>query len=461
MPIGRMPLSLHTRISLVLTGLAGALLLVLAGLWLQGARAGIHEEVEAATKVSEQWLAAVLGELRDVPSEAMPGRVLHIVQPVGRIRANELQLVSADGEVLYRSPAPSYKAGRQAPGWFGQMLEPAFAPRSFAIGDLRLILRPDASRAVIDAWDDLWGMAVHACWLLALLFVGTRWALARALQPLSLLMQALNRTGMGRFDLRLPVFPTPELGRLSRAYNGMADRLGAAVDDNVRLETEREVAEQMQGRLQEERRLIARELHDELAQGITAVRALAGAIIQRADDKPNLHLPAQSIVTVTGEMQDGVRRILQRLRPATGNGLPQQLDKLVANWREQHPEIAIDCQVALGAEPLADELAATILRAVQEGLTNVVRHAEATEVRLRLGRGAGRLLLSLSDNGIGKQSGVSSSAGSGLGLCGMAERVTALGGQLVIESAIESAGGFHLAVSLPDRVNRIVEEAKP
>ncbi len=80
---------------------------------------------------------------------------------------------------------------------------------------------------------------------------------------------------------------------------------------------------------------------------------------------------------------------------------------------------------------------------------------------MRLGRGAGRLLLSLSDNGIGKQSGVSCSPGCGLGLRGMAERVTALGGQLVIESAIESAGGFHLAVSLPDRVNRIVEEVNP
>jgi two-component system sensor histidine kinase UhpB len=129
-------------------------------------------------------------------------------------------------------------------------------------------------------------------------------------------MDALDRTGRGRFDIRLPVFATPELARLSRAFNGMANRLRAAVDDNVRLETAHEVAEQMQARLQAERQSIARELHDELAQGITAVRALAGAIVQRAPDVPALHIPAQSIVAVTGEMQDGVRNILQRLRPA-------------------------------------------------------------------------------------------------------------------------------------------------
>ena len=60
-------LNLHTRISLVLTGLAASLLLVLAGIWLQGARTGIHEEVEAASRVSEQWLSALTVEMQTMP----------------------------------------------------------------------------------------------------------------------------------------------------------------------------------------------------------------------------------------------------------------------------------------------------------------------------------------------------------------------------------------------------------
>jgi two-component system sensor histidine kinase UhpB len=167
-----------------------------------------------------------------------------------------------------------------------------------------------------------------------------RAALARALSPLEQVMGALDRTGAGRFDTRLPGFATPELARLSRAFNGMADRLQAAVNDNVRLDTQRELAERMQARLAAERRDIARELHDELAQGITAVRALAGAIVQRAPDESALHVPAQGIVAVTGEMQDGVRRILQRLRPSA-TGLAEGLEQIFAGWRARHDGIAL------------------------------------------------------------------------------------------------------------------------
>jgi hypothetical protein len=90
-------LNLHTRISLVLTGLAASLLLVLAGIWLQGARTGIHEEVEAASRVSEQWLSALTVEMQTVPAAALADRVLGIVKPLGRIRANALEVFAADG----------------------------------------------------------------------------------------------------------------------------------------------------------------------------------------------------------------------------------------------------------------------------------------------------------------------------------------------------------------------------
>lgn len=436
-------LSLHTRISLVLTGLAASLLLVLGGVWLHGARAGIHEEVEAASRVSEQWLKALAGELKDAPAD----RLLAVVRPLGRIRANELQVIAADGSLLYTSPPPTYKAGRTVPAGFAALLQPTFVPRTLAVGELKLVLQPDPSRALIDAWDDLVAMAGWALALLGLLFVATRRALALALRPLGQVMQALDRTGSGRFDTRLPLFATPELGRLSRAFNGMADRLGAAVDDNVRLETEREVAHRMQARLEDERRLIARELHDELAQGITAVRALAGAIAQRTTEQPALHSPAQSIVAVTGEMQQGVKAILHRLRPLPAGDLGAALERLLTGWRLQHEEIELHAVLSLGPAPLADELAQAVVRIVQEGLTNVVRHAGASRVDLAIGRDAGYLRLTLSDNGRGRDGRLSAQAGCGLGLAGMAERVAALGGDL--EFITPAGGGFCLSARLP------------
>ncbi|AXS80484.1 HAMP domain-containing protein [Dechloromonas sp. HYN0024] len=442
------PLSLHTRVGLVLTALAASLLIVLAGLWLHGTRSSIHEEVEAASRVSEQWLHAVLGEMHDVPAAQRGERLVGVARAIGRVRANAMEVRTVAGDTIYRSPGPTYKAGRTVPEWFAGMLASELPPRTIAIQGYTLILHPDDSRAVIDAWDDLLAMAGWALALLGLIFVATRSALGRALHPLAQIMRALDRTGRGRFDTRLPVFPTPELGRISRAFNGMADRLGEAVDENVRLESAREVDRRMQAGLEDERRIIARELHDELAQGITAVRALAGAIVQRTSDAPALHIPAQGIVAVTGEMQDGVRNILQRLRPVAGNGVVTTLERLLASWQKQHPEIRLNSHLVLGALPVADDLALTVVRIVQEGLTNIIRHADASQVDLAIRRDAGWLQLTLVDNGRGRSGQPSVQAGCGLGLAGMGERIALLGGHLQFEQP--DGGGFGLVARLPD-----------
>lgn len=438
--------SLHTRISVVLTLLAASLLLVLSTLWLHGTRGSIREEVEAATRVAEQWLTALSVELGARPPAE---RVVGAVRPLGRIRSNALAVIDADNMVLYRSPAPTYKSGRVVPAWFASLLAPTFQPRTLALGELRIVLYPDASRALIDAWDDLVEMVGWALLLLVVMFVAIHRALDRALRPLDLVMRALDRTGHGRFDTRLPDFSTPELDRLSRAFNGMADRLAVAVDDNVRLETEREVAQRLQGRLEQERREISRELHDELAQGITAVRALAGAIAQRTQEQPALYVPAQSIVAVTGEMQDGVRAILHRLRPIVGDGLGSALEQLVARWRMQHPAIDLQAEINLGNQPIGDDAAQAVIRIVQEGLTNIVRHANATRVELWVHRPLGVVEISLSDNGQGLRGGASAQPGCGLGLTGMGERIAALGGELVLDNS--PGGGLHLRARLPER----------
>lgn len=441
-------LGLHTRVGLVLTTLAAVLLLLLGGLWLQSTRNAIHEEVEAATRVSRQWLEAVLGEMHGLAPAERSERLLAIVRGIGRVRANVLEVERiADGERLHVSPPSPYKAGRTAPAWFAGLLNADLPSQTLVVDQLRLTLRPDPSRAVLDAWDELAALAGWGLLLLVALFAGVRGALGRALRPLDQLMTALDRTGHGRFDTRLPLFPDPELGRLSRAFNGMADRLKAAVDENVRLETERELAERMQSRLEAERREIARELHDELSQGITAVRALAGAIVQRSPETPAVHAPAQSIVAVTGAMQDGVRGILHKLRPAEAGGLGERLRLCVEHWRVSHGGIALVAQIEVAGPALPDAVAQAALRIVQEGLTNVVRHAGATRVELAVGREAGGLVLTLADDGRGHGDGPSPQPGSGLGLTGMRERVALLGGRL--EFSRPPAGGFALRAWLP------------
>ncbi|MCG2576838.1 HAMP domain-containing protein [Dechloromonas sp. XY25] len=447
---------LHTRVGLVLTVLATCLLLVLGGLWLHATRQAVHEEVEAATRVSEQWLKVVLGELRALPPAERGERLLAVAESIGRVRANVLEVRDPAGQLRHVSPPSAYKTGRLAPAWFAALLASDLPPRQINFEGYQLSLHPDPSRAILDAWDELLGMAGWALLLLVGLFSVVRQALVQALRPLDQVMQALDRTGRGRFDTRLPQFASPELGRLAGAFNGMADRLKAAVDDNVRLETAREVGEQMRTRLAAERRAeresIARELHDELAQGVTAVRALAGAIVQRTTEQPALHGHARSIVAVTGEMQDGVRHILHRLRRKEPEPLASQLESVVDAWRRQHG-IDLYSRIALMGEVFDGELAQCVLRIVQEGLTNIVRHADASRVDLSLLHDGATVQIRIADNGRGLDGGPSGQAGCGLGLQGMRERIALLGGQLEFSSPAE--GGFVLQASLPAETRRV------
>jgi two-component system sensor histidine kinase UhpB len=445
--------TLHTRISLLLTGVVASLMLALGGLWLSNTRDSIHEEVEAATRVCEQWLKVLVGETHAAPSESTRALLLADIQAVGRIRANALEIIDSAGRRVYLSPQPSYKAGRASPNWFAHITEPAFAQRRISAGDLTLILTPDPSRASLDAWDSLSAITAWACALLAGLFIAARWALNRALHPLDQIQAALERTGQGRFDTRLPLYASRDLNRLATAFNGMADRLNEAVNDNVRLDSERELARLLQARLEAERRGIARELHDELAQGITAVRALSGAIVQRTTDQPALHGHAQSIIAVTNQIQEGIRRILQRLRPLgdnTENDLQHALQHYLETWQQHYPELALHADIRTGTLQVGDELALAVLRIIQEGLTNVVRHAAAAQVQLTLHTvqlADGEWLeLTLADNGRGL-SGTSGNTGCGFGLTGMRERVAALHGELSVAGI--AGGGTCLRARLP------------
>src|SRR5450755_462993 len=103
---------LRTRLNLVLAGLSATFVVVLIVGEIQNARSSVREEVEAANRVAAQ----LLGSLAVVYSQVGgPDLVLQFLQQLGRIRSNEVSLLSAAGEVLYRSPPAVYKAGREAP----------------------------------------------------------------------------------------------------------------------------------------------------------------------------------------------------------------------------------------------------------------------------------------------------------------------------------------------------------
>ena len=442
--------SLYGRLSLVLTVLIAVMMTIGAGVWMRETRQAIHEEVEAATRVAEQWLKVLIPETLADAGAAGPAareRLMSHLAAVGRIRANRLEVFAADGQRLYVSPESPYKAGRHAPEWFAGWIAPEVTERQLEADGLSVVLTPDTSRAVLDAWDHL-GAAL-GCAIALLLGIGlaTRFAIGRALAPIGDIHNALERGASGRFDQRLPEYATRELALVARSYNRLADSLDESLAANARLEQDQALARALQLRLEQERRAVARELHDELGQGITAVRAIAGAIIQRSTDQPGLNGSAQAILAMTTQMQDGVHAILQRLRSRASDSqvrIEEVLESYCALWASHHGDIDIRCTIEPLDGAVTDALGLTILRMVQESLTNVARHAHATRVEVRLGVRDGAIEVEVIDNGRGLGE---NPAPDRHGLLGMRERIVELHGEL--ELCSPAGGGLNVRARLP------------
>lgn len=442
-------LSLQMRVGLTFVALVGVLLVGLGDLWVHSTRRVIALQVQAAGDVTEQWLRVISSELLARASATQRAQEITRIYALGAIRDNRLEVIDRAQDWVYRAPDAHRPQDATVPRWFATLVEPRVESWRTTAGQLTFIVAPDPAPATERAWVELRAMAGRALVILVASLLLTYWALRHSLQPLEVVVRALDRTGEGSFDMRLPVLPVPELDRLARSFNGMIDGLHRAVDENVRLHSEQVIATRLQGALEAERRGIARELHDELAQCITAVRAIAAAIALRAQGDVAAAEQARRIIAVSGQMQDGVRAILQQLRHVPRQ---QAVDDLLRRdleaWRRDNPGVTLRWDLAGGPDPLDpldSELAHALRRIAQEGLTNVARHAGATRVDVVLRRlSDGRLEFVVADDGRGLKD---AAERGGMGLIGMRERVHSLGGEFSIDAA--AGRGTRLRVRLP------------
>ena len=195
-----------------------------------------------------------------------------------------------------------------------------------------------------------------------------------------------------------------------------------------------------------ERRHIARELHDELAQRLTAMKmALATLGMPRTPSAADP--PLAALVEMIDDTTAAVRRIAADLRPPMLDdlGLNAAIDWLANGWARR-----MGLSVSLTLEPndptIGEPASIALYRILQEALTNVVRHSKASQVRVALHSGANAVVLTVQDNGIGLPAQAGHQSGSH-GVLGMRERCQMLGGQFEIGST--PGGGVGVTVRLP------------
>ena len=186
---------------------------------------------------------------------------------------------------------------------------------------------------------------------------------------------------------------------------------------------------------EDERRLLARELHDELGQSLNAIKVDAVSIRDQSAGLPEIRRSAQAIVDVSSQVYETVRSLMRQLRPVALDelGLASAVQYDVEQWQRRHAAVKCEFSAEDALEGLDEKVNITVYRLVQECLTNVAKHAAAGSVRIAIARAAdgGALSVSVTDDGKGFDPGVRR---QGLGLVGLRERVEALGGQLEIDS---------------------------
>jgi two-component system, NarL family, sensor histidine kinase UhpB len=318
----------------------------------------------------------------------------------------------------------------------------------------QLVIHPDPSYEIDEIWAVTRGLFVILLTFFVLVNVLVWWAVGQAMRPVEQIRAALDAVGAGKLDTRMPPLDVPELAGVSDDFNHMAGYLQRSVAENERL------ALRLLQIQDDERSHIARELHDEIGQCVTAIHADAVAIQHQCNGRlADIRESTTAIVDVTATMKEILRSMLQRLHPYDIDryGLGIALRELITGFRQRHQSIICTLTIAREADGVTGATATAMYRLVQESLTNVTRHARARAVSIEIDVGTepsasqtvdavtqSMLRLVIRDDGAGF---AADTVVRGVGLLGMRERVKALHGSFSVVSALGQ--GTRVGATLP------------
>lgn len=297
-----------------------------------------------------------------------------------------------------------------------------------------------------------------------LLSIAANYVLLRvALRPLLVLQTVAELVADGDLQVRAEEQPRgePHLARLAHTFNTMLDRLE---DDTHVLERSRQLTERLTQQVlsaqEEERRRIARELHDETAQSLATLGIYIDTTLStsRDDLPPSIESGLRRIRDVADHTLVGVRTIIADLRPSLLDdlGLAAALRWQIQN-RLEPIGVRVDLQIRNEGRRLPPSIETALYRILQEAINNIVKYAEASyvEIDLDLSR-AEAVTARIEDDGRGFDPSIvtiSSQNGEGVGIFGMRERANLVGGEIQIDSAPGVGTEVRVSIPLPSSAN--------
>ncbi|MVT53502.1 HAMP domain-containing protein [Bradyrhizobium yuanmingense] len=414
-------LSFRTQLFLPL-GASLLAALILGGILLQIFAPGqVADEHEPARRSIQTIAAALNSTLRasDNPQKTLDA----FVQSLDA--STDIQFRRMDG-----GPPPSPKDLRKlkkVPQWFVNLITIPEMEAAFPIvidgrhvGDI--VFFPDISADLFEKWIGFLALTSLVAVLMVLTGTVAYVFAGSALRPLQHLGEGLTRIRRGDYTSPIPVRGPAEIRQGCEEANALAATLAQLSQDN------RDLMHRLVSLQDDERRDLARELHDELGPLLFSIRAGTIALTDASEPTGHLGNSAQDLLQSVEALQQTNRRILDRLRPLYIEelGLSSSVQTLLRNFRKQAPHIVLTDAIDRDLSAIGGPLAQTVYRVIQEALTNVLRHANAGNAHVQATVADKTLVVEISDDG----GGFPADNVFGRGLTGMHERVRALSGSL-------------------------------
>jgi two-component system sensor histidine kinase UhpB len=440
-------LSLRAKLILVFVVVDLIAALVVGAVTILKARTSTRVEIAASMVLAEAFVADTI-RLAQGPSSlnTIAGQVSAQQRWLRHVR---LSVWDAAGLPVTTDPPRDTDIGRgldraPAPAWFAALIAPPAERRELPVilAGQRLgsvVIAGEPADETVEAWENFIAQNVVGISLNTVMIVLLYLLFGHVLGPLARFSQGLRHLESRKYEVRLARPDDRELGDIADRFNALAHALDALRAENADL-TRRLITAQ-----DDERRHTALELHDEVGPCLFGLKANAGSIATLADaTSPELAERARDMLSIIDRLQGINRGLLNRLRPmALGNvPLGELLSEVVRDRARQHADLDVTFQPQALRPGYGDVIDLTVYRCVQEGLTNAVRHAQATRIDIALGETHDALTLRIEDDGRG----IDQAAPLGRGLRGMQERVQALSGVCSIENA---GGGTRITIAIP------------
>lgn len=447
-------MSLKLRLILIINALLLLILALGCILAIDTAKKNVRAEVASSEKLTLYLFE--IGVLKNpkyysIESERKPLNLQSLVH----MRHLKIEFFNLEGKLIESNISETRtQTIDQAPSWFvnfmGLISDPWQAKRLPVdiLGQAKgsIVITPDPSYEFGEIWNQLKGIFYLAGAFFILTNILVAWIVFRALSPVEFILKSLTELELGNLNVKMPNLKTSELLAISSKFNHMVKTLRLSIEQNHKL-TQKLIRVQ-----EEEKKSLARDLHDEFAQSLTAINADAAVLKALANKEyPKIKPSAHAISDLSKHLMNLVGGMLNRLKLGVLNelGLEEGLIDLISTWKLRHSKINLNYEINLKGLPKTNEIIpVTTYRIIQECLTNISRHAKAKNIGIKIqfikkNPSLKIIDIHIKDDGVG----LSKLHRDGFGISGMRERIREVNGKIKIVSELNQ--GLTLHIQLP------------